>query len=135
MRPWGPAAVAVLGLAVGAAAASAQDGSAPAPAVPESHLKLGPYAGFGLPPTEFVVPQLPHFEAHVEVHGRDPNEAMFEWWQHFHFETSIYGRGINIQNPMPGGGYNILPLFDWLKKKAKKDKMKPEDEEGPPPPP
>ena len=81
------------------------------------------------------MPQLPHFEAHVEVHGRDPNEAMFEWWQHFHFETSIYGRGINIQNPMPGGGYNILPLFDWLKKKAKKDKMKPEDEEGPPPPP
>jgi len=133
MRPWGPAAVAVLGLSVGAAAASAQDGSAPAPAVPESHLKLGPYAGFNLPRNEFVVPELPHFETQIEVHSRHPQEAMFDWWEHFHFESSIYGRGINVQNPMPGGGYNILPIIDWLKKKKKKSM--PEDEPEPPPQP
>jgi len=103
-------------------------------AVPESQLKLGPYAGFSLPRNEFVVPELPHFETQVDVHGRTPDEAMFEWWEHFRFETSIYGRGINIQSPMPGGGFNILPVFDWLKKKVKKGGMKEPDPEPEPQP-
>ena len=134
MRPWARAAVTLIVVLAGLAASAdePQPAPTPAPAVPESQLKLGPYAGFNLPRNEFVVPELLHFEAHVEVHGRTPQEAMFEWWEHFHFEQSIYGRGINIQNPMPGGGYNILPIIDWLKKKAKnKDMAEPEPE--PPP--
>jgi len=137
MKPWAPTAAVVALLAGGLVPAmAAEDDPAPAPspapAVPPGHLKLGPYAGFGLPPAEFTVPELLHFEAHVEVRGRTPQEAMFEWWEHFHFEQSIYGHGINIQNPMPGGGYNILPLFDWLKKKAKKKGMtEPEPEPQP----
>jgi hypothetical protein len=43
---------------------------------------------------------------------------MADWWRHWNFEYSIYGRGINIQKPMPGGGFNILPLIEWLGKKA-----------------
>jgi hypothetical protein len=132
-----PAAV-TLAIALGgfAPAPAAEDkplpSPTPAPAVPESQLKLGPYAGFNLPRNEFVVPDLLHFEAHVEVQGRDPNVAMFDWWEHFHFEQSIYGRGINVQTPMPGGGYNILPIIDWFKKKAKKKGMA---EPEPPPEP
>jgi len=137
MKPWAPAAVMlaiVLGALAGAAAAEEPKPPTPAPAVPESRLKLGPYAGFSLPRNEFVVPELLHFEAHVDVHGREPNVAMFDWWEHFHFEQSIYGRGINIQSPMPGGGYNILPIIDWLKKKAKKKNMpQPEPEPDPQP--
>jgi hypothetical protein len=140
MKPWAPAAVTLAivlaGLAGAAAAEEPKPAPTPAPAVPESQLKLGPYAGFSLPRNEFVVPELPHFEAHVEVHGRDPNVAMFDWWEHFHFEQSIYGRGINIQSPMPGGGYNILPIIDWLKKRGKNKKMtEPEPEPEPPPQP
>ena len=139
MRPWAPAVV-TLAIVLGGLAATAADeepkpAPTPAPAVPESHLKLGPYAGFSLPRNEFVVPELLHFETHVEVHGREPNVAMFDWWEHFHFEQSIYGRGINIQNPMPGGGYNILPIIDWLKKHGKNKKMAaPEPEPKPPQP-
>jgi hypothetical protein len=134
MRAWAPAAVTLAivlgGLAGAAAGEEPKPAPTPAPAVPESHLKLGPYAGFNLPRNEFVVPELLHFEAHVDVQGREPNVAMFDWWEHFHFEQSIYGRGINIQSPMPGGGYNILPIIDWLKKKAKKKDM-PEPETQP----
>jgi hypothetical protein len=138
MRPWAPAAVTlaiVLGGLAGAAVAGEEPKPAPtpAPAVPESHLKLGPYAGFSLPRNEFVVPDLLHFETQVEVHARHPQEAMFDWWEHFHFEQSIYGRGINIQSPMPGGGYNILPIIDWLKHRGKNKKM-PEPEPEPEPP-
>ena len=131
MRAWAPAAV-TLAIVLGGLAAAAEEpkpAPTPGPAVPDSHLKLGPYAGFSLPRNEFVVPELLHFEAHVDVHGRDPNVAMFDWWEHFHFEQSIYGRGINIQSRRPSGGYNILPIIDWLKKKAKKKGMaEPESE-------
>ncbi len=138
MRAWAVAAAVVAMLAGGlsrkATAADDKPGAAPtpAPAVPPSHLKLGPYAGFNLPRNEFVVPELPHFETQVEVHARRPQEAMFDWWEHFHFESSIYGRGINVQSPV-GGGYNILPIIDWLKKKKKKSM--PEEEPEPPPQP
>ena len=139
MRPWARA-VAVLASLAGAIVTGvrAEDKPAPAPtpapAVPPSHLNLGPYAGFNLPRNEFVVPELPHFETHVEVHGRHPQEAMFDWWEHFHFESSIYGRGINVQGVGPGGGYNILPIIDWFKNR-KKNKPMPEPEPEPPPQP
>jgi hypothetical protein len=35
---------------------------------------------------------------------------------------------------MPGGGYNILPIIDWLKHRGKNKKM-PEPEPEPEPPP
>ena len=60
-----------------------------------------------------------HYDTPIEVVGRDPNETMKDWWRSWNFEYSIYGRGINIQKPMPGGGFNILPLIDWLRKKAR----------------
>jgi hypothetical protein len=137
MRPWAVAAAVAAMLAGGLAPGAAADdqpapGPTPAPAVPPSHLKLGPDAGFNLPRNEFVVPELPHFETQVEVHSRHPQEAMFDWWEHFHFESAIYGAGINVQKPV-GGGYNILPVIDWLKKKKKKSM--PEDEPEPPPQP
>jgi hypothetical protein len=96
MRAGAPAAVTLAialgglgGLAGAGAGEEPKPAPTPAPAVPESQLKLGPYAGFNLPRNEFVVPELLHFEAHVDVQGREPNVAMFDWWEHFHFEQSI----------------------------------------------
>ena len=84
-------------------------------------LDLGAYALFAAPPKPS--PKLgPRFDTSIEVVAtlpRDPNVAMTDWWRHWNFEYSIYGRGINIQKPMPGGGFNILPLIEWLGKKAK----------------
>ena len=84
-------------------------------------LDLGAYTLFAPPPKPS--PKLgPRFDTSIEVVAslpRDPNVAMAEWWRHWNFEYSIYGRGINIQKPMPGGGFNILPLIEWLSKKAK----------------
>jgi hypothetical protein len=131
MKSW--AAAAAVALALSGLPASADEQGKPVLAVPESQLKLGPYAGFNLPRNEFIVPVLPHFETQVDVQGRTPNEAMFDWWQNFHFETSIYGRGINIQDT-PGGAFNILPLFDWAKKKIKNKGMKEPDPEPTPVP-
>ena len=84
-------------------------------------LDLGAYALFAPPPKPS--PKLgPRFDTSIEVVAslpRDPNVAMADWWRHWNFEYSIYGRGINIQKPMPGGGFNILPLIEWLRDKAK----------------
>lgn len=84
-------------------------------------LDLGAYTLFAPPPKPS--PKLgPRFDTSIEVVAslpRDPNVAMTGWWRHWNFEYSIYGRGINIQKPMPGGGFNILPLIEWLSKKAK----------------
>jgi hypothetical protein len=84
-------------------------------------LDLGAYSLFAPPPRPS--PNLgPRFDTSIEVVAslpRDPNVAMADWWRHWNFEYSIYGRGINIQKPMPGGGFNILPLIEWLSKKAK----------------
>jgi hypothetical protein len=147
MRAWAPVVGALLllpGLPAGQATAedTPTPAATPVPAVPASHLRLGPYAGFSLPAVEFAVPELLRFETEVEVRGKSPNEQMFAWWEHFHLESAIYGRGTNIQSPIPGSGYgySILPVFDWLKTKQNKYKMKPEDTdaegspETPPPP-
>jgi len=84
-------------------------------------LDLGAYILFAPPPKP--TPTIgPRFDTSIEVVAilpRDPNEAMAEWWRHWNFEYSIYGRGINVQQPMPGGGFNLIPLFEWLAKKAK----------------
>jgi len=84
-------------------------------------LDLGAYTLFA--PTPKPSPKLgPRFDTSIEVVAiapRDPNVAMAEWWRHWNFEYSIYGRGINIQKPMPGGGFNILPLIEWLRDKSK----------------
>jgi hypothetical protein len=79
--------------------------------------------GFSLYPDPPVAPPLlaPRFDTSVEVVSdmpKDPNDAMAEWWRHWNFEYSIYGHGINVQ-PTPNGGFNILPLIDWLTQKAK----------------
>jgi hypothetical protein len=97
-----------------------EDGALAAAATPKK-LDLGAYALFAPPPKPSVTLG-PRFDTSIEVVAslpRDPNVAMADWWRHWNFEYSIYGRGINIQKPMPGGGFNILPLIEWLGKKAK----------------
>jgi hypothetical protein len=84
-------------------------------------LDLGAYSPYVMAPQP-AADTGPRFDTTIEVVDklpRDPNDVMAEWWRHWNFEYSIYGHGINIQQPMPGGGYNILPLIDWLVDKAK----------------
>lgn len=108
-----------------------RDDSALAAAATPKKLDLGAYALFAKPPKPAVVLG-PRFDTSIEVVAsmpRDPNDAMAEWWRHWNFEYSIYGRGINVQKPMPGGGFNLLPLFEWLGKKAKERAEKQAQEE------
>lgn len=102
-------------------AALVRDDSELALATIPKKLDLGAYTLFAPPPKPS--PKLgPRFDTSIDVVAslpRDPNVAMADWWRHWNFEYSIYGRGINIQQPMPGGGFNILPLIEWLGKKAK----------------
>ena len=81
-------------------------------------LDLSAYSLYAAPKAT-LSPDSFHFDTTIEVVGRDPNETMKDLWRHWNFEYSIYGRGINIQKPMPGGGFNILPVIDWLREKAK----------------
>ena len=102
-------------------AALVRDDSVLAAAATPKKLDLGAYVLFA-PPPKPSVKLGPRFDTSIDVEAklpRDPNEVMAEWWRHWNFEYSIYGRGINIQKPMPGGGFNILPLIEWLSKKAK----------------
>jgi hypothetical protein len=83
-------------------------------------LDLGAYRLFAPQPKPSTLAAA-RFDTTVEVLARaprDPNEAMADWWRHWDFETSVYGHGINIQKPM-AGGYNILPLIEWIRRKAK----------------
>ena len=102
-------------------AALVRDDSELAVAATPKNLDLGAYALFAPPPKPS--PKIgPRFDTSIDVVAslpRDPNIAMAEWWRHWNFEYSIYGHGINVQKPMPGGGFNILPLIEWLGKKAK----------------
>jgi hypothetical protein len=110
---------------------------AEAPALPEplpthvarasTPLLLGTY-GYGSPYRDLVAvrdaanSRLPRFETSIEVVGRptpEPNVTMAVWWQHWNFETAIYGRGINIQSGQHG--VNIIPLIEWLAKKVRKN--------------
>ena len=60
------------------------------------------------------------FDTEIEVVGRvkDPNEAMALFWRQWNFEYSVYGHDINIQSKV-AGGYNLLPIVDWLRRKAR----------------
>src|SRR5687768_4494032 len=101
-----------------------------AAAATPKNLNLGDYALFA-PAPKAPVALGPRFDTEIEVLARlprDPNVVMADWWRHWDFEYSIYGRGINIQNPMPGGGYNLLPLFEWIGKKAKERSANQEQE-------
>mgnify|MGYP001369270462 CR=1 FL=1 len=92
-----------------------------AAAATPKNINLGDYALFAPPPKPSVAVG-PRFDTQIDVVAsmpRDPNVVMADWWRHWNFEYSIYGRGINVQKPMPGGGFNILPLIEWLGKKAK----------------
>ena len=94
-------------------------------AIPKN-LNLGDYALFA-PTPKPSLSLAPRFDTTIEVVAslpRDPNATMADWWRHWNFEYSIYGRGINIQQPMPGGGFNLLPLFEWIGKKAKEREEK-----------
>lgn len=105
-------------------------GALVAAATPKN-LNLGDYALFA-PAPKVPVTIGPRFDTEIDVVAslpRDPNVAMADWWRHWNFEYSIYGRGINVQNPMPGGGYNLLPLFEWIGKKAKERSAEREAEE------
>ena len=112
-----------------------QQGTAPvsdalAAAATPRKLDLGAYTLFA-PPPKPSVNLGPRFDTSVDVVASlppDPNVAMAEWWRHWNFEYSLYGRGINIQKPMPGGGFNILPLIEWLGKKAKEQRENREPE-------
>jgi hypothetical protein len=102
-----------------------------AAAAKPKNLNLGDYALFA-PAPKAPIARGPRFETEIEVLARmprDPNVVMADWWRHWNFEYSIYGRGINVQNPMRGGGYNLLPLFEWIGKKAKERSAEREAEE------
>jgi hypothetical protein len=60
------------------------------------------------------------FDTEIDVVGRvkDPNESMALHWRQWNFEYSIYGHDINIQSKV-AGGYNLLPIIDWLRRKAR----------------
>jgi len=135
MKRWAAGAALLMLAGLPAAQAAVEDKPTPeptpVPAVPPSHLKLGPYAGFNQPAAEFAVPELLRFETEVEVRGKSPNAQMFDWWEHFTFDSSVYGRGIDVQNPIPGSshGYSIVPGLDWLRKKVKNKGMKSDEDE------
>ena len=64
----------------------------------------------------------PRFDTSIDVHGdlpKDPNDAMAEWWRHWNFEYSIYGRGRVVQPNAPPGSVNILPLLSWVRDRVR----------------
>ncbi len=97
-------------------------------------LRLGSFAYPSLPepasPTHGA--GLPRFDTHIDVNAwarPDPNAAMAVFWRKWNLDdTSIYGRGIAVQDTK-GGGFNVLPLVDWgLKKlRGRKEKSPPLD--------
>lgn len=105
------------------------DGSAQHPRkAAQDRLRLGPYGNaYGPPPLEGLRGG-PRFESEIDVDARIPrdlNETMAVWWKHFDFETSVYGSGIAIKPPTHPGAFDILPLVDWLVKKARRSRDNP----------
>ena len=104
---------------------------------PVSRLRLGSFAYPSVPEPVSRTPAagLPRFDTHIDVDARvrpDPNAAMAVFWRKWNLDdTSIYGRGIAVQDTK-GGGFNVLPLVDWgLKKwRGRKDKSPPLDLES-----
>lgn len=100
------------------------DAAEVAAAASPKRLDLGAYTLFAPTPlpTGKATASGPRFDTTVEVHGdlpRDPNDAMADWWRHWNFEYSIYGRGIAVQPPAPPGSVNILPLLSWMRDRVR----------------
>jgi hypothetical protein len=120
---------------------AATQAAAPQPTA-APRLRLGQFGYPALRPEPApVAPATPRFDTRIEVQGfirSEPNETMKLFWRRWNLDSSIYGRGINMQDTK-GGGFNILPLFDWgwKKMRAGKDMAPPLDleeaEEAPPP--
>jgi hypothetical protein len=126
----------VLAGTLGAAETPGREAAVPTEAAPQPktapRLRLGM---FGYPalrpePVPPAAPLTPRFDTRIEVEGflrPEPNETMKLFWRRWNLDTSIYGRGTNIQDTK--GGFNILPLLDWgwKKMRAGKDKGPPLD--------
>jgi hypothetical protein len=102
---------------------------APAPeprAAPRLRLGMFGYRALRPEPAPTAAPGAPRFDTRIDVQGfirPEPNETMKLFWRRWNLDTSIYGRGIDIQETR-GGAFNILPLFDWGWKKMRADKDK-----------
>ena len=93
-------------------------------AAPRLRLGLFGYPALRPEPAPGAAPGPPRFDTRIEVEGfvrPEPNETMKLFWRRWNLDTSIYGRGKNIQDTK-GGGFNILPLFDWGWKKLRAGK-------------
>jgi len=119
--------------------AAPTEAKAPEPK-PAPRLRLGMFGYRALrpEPAPAADPGAPRFDTRIDVDGwirPEPNETMKLFWRRWNLDSSIYGRGIAIQDTK-GGAFNVLPLFDWGWKKlrAGKDKSPPldlEEVEGP----
>jgi hypothetical protein len=100
----------------GREAAAPTEAQAPQPKAAQ-RLRLGMF-GYPAPAAALVAPR---FDTRIDVEGwirPEPNETMKLFWRRWNLDTSIYGRGTAIQDTK-GGGFNILPLFDWGWKKIR----------------
>ena len=128
-------------LVAGAAGPEESPGDRPAAAEtrekkPLPRLRLGSFAYPSVPASPSPPPPGQfRFDTHVDVTALarpDANAAMAVFWRKWNLDdTSIYGRGIAVQDTK-GGAFNVLPLVDWgLKKwKGRKDKSPPLDLES-----
>lgn len=113
----------------GTSAAEAQ--APPAKTAPRLRLGMFGYPALRPEPAPAAAQVTPRFDTRIEVEGfvrPEPNGTMKLFWRRWNLDSSIYGRGTNIQDTK-GGGFNILPLFDWgwKKMRAGKDKGPPLD--------
>lgn len=93
-------------------------------AAPRLRLGLFGYPALRPEPAPVAASATPRFGTRIEVESfirPEPNETMKLFWRRWNLDTSIYGRGINMQDTK-GGGFNILPLFDWGWKKMRAGK-------------
>lgn len=109
-----------------AAPSNEAEAQASQPKTAAPRLRLG---SFGYPalrpePVPAAPRMTPRFDTRIDVEALirpEPNETMKLFWRRWNLDTSIYGRGINIQDTK-GGAFNILPLFDWGWKKLRAGK-------------
>ena len=106
------------------AVASTEAPAAEPKAAPRLRLGLFGYPALRPEPAPAAAPATPRFGTRIEVESfirPEPNETMKLFWRRWNLDTSIYGRGINMQDTK-GGAFNILPLFDWGWKKMRAGK-------------